>query len=99
MTALLTNFPYLKKKPSLKEFIIRKYFDEKANIRTQSEEANQSKTSLGLKYPEHAVVEVSDKNSSLAFKSPEQVVVHLSDNNEINNMSESTPYQRMDLEN
>jgi len=35
---------------------------------TESEEANQSKTSLGLKYPEHAVVEVSDKNSSLGSK-------------------------------
>jgi len=83
----------------LKEFIIRKYFDEKAKIRTESEEANQSKTSLGLKYPEHAVVEVSDKNSSLGFKNPERAVVEVSDNNEINNMSESTPDQRMDLEN
>jgi len=102
----------------LKEFIIRKYFDEKAKIRTESEEANQSQTSLGLKYPEHAVVEVSDKNYSLGFKnperavvevsdknsslglkSPEHAVVDLSDNNEINNMSESIPNQRMNLEN
>jgi len=55
----------------LKEFIIRKYFDEKAKIRTESEEAHQSKTSLGFKYPEHAVVEVSDKTKSLGFKNPE----------------------------
>jgi len=67
----------------LKEFIIRKYFDEVAKIRTESEEANQSMTSLGFKYPEHAVVEVSDKITSLGFK----------------NLSESTPNQRMDLEN
>jgi len=94
------------------------YFDEKAKIRTESEEAHQSKTSLGFKYPEHAVVEVSDKTKSLGFKNPEravvevsdkisslglknpeQAVVDLSDNNEINNVSESTPNQRMDLEN
>jgi len=35
----------------------------------------------------------------LGFKNPEQAVVNLSDNNEINNMSESTPNQRIDLEN
>jgi len=65
----------------LKEFIIRKYFDEKAKIRTESESANQSKISLGLKYPEHAVVEVSDKYSSLGFKNPERAVVEISDKN------------------
>jgi len=54
---------------------------------------------LGLKYPEHAVVEVSDINSSLGLKTPEQAVVDLSDNNEINNMSESIPNQRMVLKN
>jgi len=63
----------------LKEFIIRKYFDEKAKIRTESEEAHQSKTSLGFKYPEHAVVEVSDKTKSLGFKNPERAVVEVSD--------------------
>jgi len=61
--------------PPLKEFTIRKY-----KIRTESEEANQSKSSLG-------------------FKNPERAVVELSDNNEINNMTESIPNQRMDLEN
>jgi len=55
----------------LREFIIRKYFDENAKVRTESEEASQSKTSLGFKNPEHAVVEVSDKNISLGFKNPE----------------------------
>jgi len=35
----------------------------------------------------------------LGFKSPEHAVVKLSDNNEANNMSESFPNQRMDLEN
>jgi len=35
----------------------------------------------------------------LGFKNPEQAVVNLSDNNEINNMRESTPNQRIDLEN
>jgi len=54
---------------------------------------------LGLKNPERAVVGISDKNSSLGLKSSEQPVVDLSDNNEINNMSESTPNQRMGLEN
>jgi len=49
----------------LKEFIIQKYFNEKAKIRTESEEANQSKTSLGLINPEHAVVEVFGKTKSL----------------------------------
>jgi len=32
----------------LKEFIIQKYFDEMVKIRTESEEANRSKTSLGF---------------------------------------------------
>jgi len=50
---------------------------------------------LGFKYPEHAVVEVSDKTSSLGLKNPEQAVVELSDNNEINNMSEPTPDQKI----
>jgi len=63
----------------LKEFIIRKYFDEKAKVRTESEKANQSKTSLGFKYPEHYVVEVSDKITSLGFKNPEHAVVEVSD--------------------
>jgi len=45
------------------------------------------------------ILSVSDKNSSLGLKSPEQAVVDLSDNKEINNMSESTPNQRMYLEN
>jgi len=49
----------------LKEFILQKYFDEKAKITTETEEGNQSKTSLGFKNPEHAVVEVSDKTKSL----------------------------------
>jgi len=62
-------------------------------------EVSDKITSLGFKNPERAVVELSDKNSSLGLKSPEQAVVDLSDNNEINNMSESTPNQRMDLEN
>jgi len=44
-----------------------------------SEEANQSKTSLGLKNPEHAVVEVSDKITSLGFKNAERAVVEVSD--------------------
>jgi len=35
----------------------------------------------------------------LGLKNPEQAVVELSDNSEINNMSESIPSQRMDLEN
>jgi len=35
----------------------------------------------------------------LGLKSPEHAVVDLSDNNEINNMSESIPNQRMNLEN
>jgi len=34
---------------------------------------------LGLKYPEHAVVEVSDKTTSLGFKNPERAVVEISD--------------------
>jgi len=55
----------------LEEFIIRIYFDEKA--RTESEEANQSKTCLGFKNPEHAVVEISDKITSLGFKNPESI--------------------------
>jgi len=63
----------------LKEFIIRKYFHEKAKIRTESEEANQSKTSLGFKYTEHAVDEVSDKTTCLGFKNPEHAVVEVSD--------------------
>jgi len=63
----------------LKKFIIQKYVDEMLKIRTESKEANRSKTSLGFKYPEHAVVEVSDKNSSLAFKNPEHAVVEVSD--------------------
>jgi len=66
----------------LKEFIIQKYFDEMVKIRTVSEEANRIKTSLGFKYPEHAVVKVSEKNSSLAFKNPEHAVVELSDTNQ-----------------
>jgi len=65
----------------LKEFIIRKYFDEKAKIRTESEAANQSKTSLGFKNPEHAVVEVSDKIICLGFKNPERAFVEVSDKN------------------
>jgi len=34
---------------------------------------------LGLKYPEHAVIEVSDKNSSLGYKNPERAVVEVCD--------------------
>jgi len=55
--------------------------------------------SLPHKYPEHAVVVVSDKTTSLGLKNPEQAVVELSDTNQINNTSESIPNQRMDLEN
>jgi len=54
---------------------------------------------LGFKNPERAVVEVSDEISSLGLKNPEQAVVELSDTNQIYNMSESIPNQRMDLEN
>jgi len=51
---------------------------------------------LGFKNPERAVVEVSDKISSLGLKNPEQAVVELSDTNQISNMNESIPNQRMD---
>jgi len=60
MTALLTN--------SIKGIYYTKILWSNPKIRTESEKANQSKTSLGFKYSEHAVVEVSDKITSLGFK-------------------------------
>jgi len=41
---------------------VSKYFDEKAQIRSESEVGNQSESSLGYTNPEHAVVELSGKN-------------------------------------
>jgi len=65
----------------LKEFILKKYFNEKAQIRSESEMGNQSEFSLGYTNPEHAVVEKSYKNKSLELKNSEHAVVKISDKN------------------
>jgi len=83
----------------LKEFILKKYFDEKAQIRSESEMGNQSEFSLGYTNPEHAIVEKYDKNKSLVLKNSEHAVVELSDNQKINNIKISSVDQRKDLEN
>jgi len=78
---------------------LKKYFDEKAQIRSESEMGNQSEFSLGYTNPERAVVEKSDKNKSLELKNFEHAVVELSDNLKINNIKISSADQRKDLEN
>jgi len=65
----------------LKELILKKYFDEKAKIRSEFEMGNQSEFSFGCTNPEHAVVEKSVKNKSLEFKTSEHAVVEISDKN------------------
>jgi len=42
---------------------------------------NQSEFSFGYSNPEHAVVEISDKNKSLRITNPEHAVVEISDKN------------------
>jgi len=66
---------------SLKEFILKKYFDEKDQISSESEMGNQSEFSLGYTNPEHAVVEKSVKNQGLEIKIFEHAVVEISDKN------------------
>jgi len=56
-----------------------KYFDERAQIRSESEVGNQSKSSLECKNPEHEVVELSNQNRSVGIANPEHAVVELSD--------------------
>jgi len=58
----------------LKEFILKKYFDEKAQIRSESEMGNQSEFSLGYTNSEHAVVELSDnqKINNIIISSADQ---------------------------
>jgi len=75
-------FNWKKNALPLKEYIIKKYFDEQKVFKTETVIGEGSLYSLGLKKPEHADVElpVNKKTNSLGSKNPEQADVELSVN-------------------
>jgi len=83
----------------LKEYIIKKYFDEQKLFKTETVIAEGSLYSSGSENPEHADVELSviNKTNSSGSENPEHASVDLSANKQYISLGSSNPEQADDV--